>query len=100
MAAAGGLGLAAVGAKKAYDYMSGGEETKVQSGRNPDSAILEKGSDAARDKMNVNVPPPTVIQAPGQPAASTSDSSPPKMRGYVRDDESSWMRFALKRAMA
>lgn len=103
MAAAGlgGVGLAAVGAKKAWDYFSGGnEEATVQSGQNPDSGILEKGSEQARDKMNVNVPPPTVIQAPGQPAPSTSEGSSPKMRGYVRDDESSWMRFALKRAMA
>lgn len=103
MAAAGlgGVGLAAVGAKKAWDYFSGGsEEATVQSGQNPDSGILEKGSDAARDKMSVNVPPPTVIQAPGQPAAKTSEGPGLKMRGYVRDDESSWMRFALKRAMA
>ena len=99
--ALGGVGLAAVGAKKAWDYFSGGsEEAAVQSGQNPDSAILEQGSEKARDKMNVNVPPPTVIQAPGQPAASTSEGSTPKMRGYVRDDESSWMRFALKRTMA
>jgi hypothetical protein len=101
MAAAGGLGLAAVGAKKAYDYMSGGgEEAKVQSGQNPDSGILEKGSEQAKDQMKVNVPPPTIINQGGG-GGGTSESSPvPNTKTYVRDDESSWMRFALKRAMA
>ena len=102
MAAAGGLGLAAVGAKKAYDYMSGGgEEAKVQSGQNPDSGILEKGSEQAKDKMKVNVPPPTIINQGGGGGGGASESSPvPNTKTYVRDDESSWMRFALKRAMA
>jgi hypothetical protein len=101
MMAAGGLGLAAVGAKTAYDYMSGGgEETKVQSGQNPDSGILEKGSEQAKDQMKVNVPPPTIINQGGG-GGGTSESSPvPNTKTYVRDDESSWMRFALKRAMA
>jgi len=95
----GGAGLAAVGAKKAWDWMSGGEEATVESGQNPDSAILEKGSDAARDQMNVNVPPPTIINQGGG-AAAGEKTTVPNTKSYVRDDESSWMRFALKRAMA
>lgn len=101
MMAAGGLGLAAVGAKTAYDYMSGGgEETKVQSGQNPDSGILEKGSEQAKDQMKVNVPPPTIINQGGGGGGTSQSSSVPNTKTYVRDDESSWMRFALKRAMA
>jgi methyl-accepting chemotaxis protein len=102
MMAAGGLGLAAVGAKTAYDYMSGGgEETKVQSGQNPDSGILEKGSEQAKDQMKVNVPPPTIINQGGGGGGGASESTTvPNAKTYVRDDESSWMRFALKRAMA
>ena len=101
MMAAGGLGLAAVGAKTAYDYMSGGgEETKVQSGQNPDSGILEKGSEQAKDQMKVNVPPPTIINQGGGGGGASESSPVPNTKTYVRDDESSWMRFALKRAMA
>jgi len=102
MAAAGlgGIGLAAVGASKAWDYFSGGnEEAKVQSGQNPDSGILEKGSEDARDKMNVSVPAPTIINQGGS-ASTPEKSTTPNTKTYVRDDESSWMRFALKRAMA
>ena len=101
MMAAGGLGLAAVGAKTAYDYMSGGgEETKVQSGQNPDSGILEKGSEQAKDQMKVNVPPPTIINQGGGGGGASESTTVPNAKTYVRDDESSWMRFALKRAMA
>jgi hypothetical protein len=100
MMAAGGLGLAAVGAKTAYDYMSGGEETKVQSGQNPDSGILEKGSEQAKDQMKVNVPPPTIINQGGGGGGTSESTTVPNAKTYVRDDESSWMRFALKRAMA
>lgn len=100
MMAAGGLGLAAVGAKTAYDYMSGGEETKVQSGQNPDSGILEKGSEQAKDQMKVNVPPPTIINQGGGGGGAAESTTVPNAKTYVRDDESSWMRFALKRAMA
>ena len=97
----GGVGLAAVGAKKAYDYMSGGgEEAKVQSGQNPDSGILEKGSEQAKDQMKVNVPPPTIINQGGGGGGASESSPVPNTKTYVRDDESSWMRFALKRAMA
>lgn len=101
MMAAGGLGLAAVGAKTAYDYMSGGgEEAKVQSGQNPDSGILEKGSEQAKDQMKVNVPPPTIINQGGGGGGASESTTVPNAKTYVRDDESSWMRFALKRAMA
>jgi len=99
--ALGGVGLAAVGAKKAYDYMSGGgEEAKVQSGQNPDSGILEKGSEQAKDQMKVNVPPPTIINQGGGGGSASESTTVPNAKTYVRDDESSWMRFALKRAMA
>ena len=97
----GGVGLAAVGASKAWDWMSGGnEETKVQSGQNPDSGILEQGTEQARDKMQVNVPAPTIINQGGGGGAAKESTTVPNTKTYVRDDESSWMRFALKRAMA
>jgi hypothetical protein len=102
MAAAGlgGVGLAAVGASKAWDWMTGGDEKKVESGQNPDSGILEQGSEAARDQMQVNVPPPTVIQQGGNTKPDEKSSGIPSTPTYTRDDENSWMRFALKRAMA
>lgn len=102
MAAAGlgGVGLAAVGASKAWDWMTGGDEPKVESGQNPDSGILEQDSEKARDKMNVNVPPPTVINQGGGGNTTPEKTTVPNTKSYVRDDESSWMRFALKRAMA
>ena len=49
--------------------------------------------------MNVNVPPPTTINQGGG-AAAGEKTTVPNTKSYVRDDESSWMRFALKRAMA
>lgn len=102
MAAAGlgGVGLAAVGASKAWDWMTSGDENKVESGKNPDSGILEQGTEQARDKMQVNVPPPTVINQGGGGNATAEKTTVPNTKSYVRDDESSWMRFALKRAMA
>ena len=102
MAAAGlgGVGLAAVGASKAWDWMTGGDDKKVESGQNPDSGILEQGTEQARDKMQVNVPPPTVINQGGGGNATAEKTTVPNTKSYVRDDESSWMRFALKRAMA
>jgi hypothetical protein len=102
MAAAGlgGVGLAAVGASKAWDWMSGGDEKKVESGQNPDSGILEQGTEKAKDQMKVNVPPPTIINQGGGGGAKPESTTVPNTKSYVRDDESSWMRFALKRAMA
>jgi hypothetical protein len=102
MAAAGlgGVGLAAVGASKAWDWMSGGDEKKVESGQNPDSGILEQGTEKAKDQMKVNVPPPTIINQGGGGGAKQESTTVPNTKSYVRDDESSWMRFALKRAMA
>lgn len=96
----GGVGLAAAGASKAWDWMTGSDEPKVESGGNQTSTGIEHGSEAARDKMNVNVPPPTVINQGGNAGGGGKDSIPPAMPTYTRDDENSWMRFALKRAMA
>ena len=98
----GPLGLAAYGGKKLYDWASGSNETQspeVASGQNKDAGILVTSSEEARDKMQINVPPPTVLtNNTGENASKTSPL--PTSPITVRDDDSSWMRFTMKRAMA
>jgi hypothetical protein len=87
-------GLGAAGAiGGAWDWLTG-------DGENPDGDILESGSDDARDEMSVNVPPPTVIQQGGKGEGAPAGPQMPMTPMRVRNDESSWMRFADKRTMA
>jgi hypothetical protein len=91
------LGPVGVLGGMAYDKFFGNNQ--VKSGQNNDSGMLAAGSEEARDKMNINVPPPTVIS--NSTGADANKTSPlPTSPITVRDDDSSWMRFTLKRAMA
>ena len=71
---------------------------KTETGRNADGALIEAGTAATKDKVNVNVPPPTVInQGGGQGSSGPNITAPGGVRN-VRADEPSWLRFQQKRA--
>jgi hypothetical protein len=74
----------------------------LESGRNLDSNYIEKGTVATRDKMQINVPPPTVIQAPSKNAEGGQQiiSGGSRDRMNPRPADGSWMRFQEKRAVA
>lgn len=74
--------------------------SRTETGQNRDASILESGTSRVSNSPVINVPPPTVIQAP--PAQSNQQN----MLGAtfttnqkVRTDESSWLRFQEKRAV-
>lgn len=73
----------------------------LETGRNLDSSFIERGTAATSKPPVINVPPPTVIQAP--PAANSQESNPFNIgRDYMetRVNDSSWLRFQEKRAVA
>jgi hypothetical protein len=74
----------------------------LESGRNLDSAYIEKGTAATKDKLQINVPPPTVIQAPSKSAEGGQQiiSGGNRDRMNARSADSSWLRFQEKRAVA
>jgi hypothetical protein len=74
----------------------------LESGRNLDSTYIEKGTAATKDKLQINVPPPTVIQAPSKSAEGGQQiiSGGNRDRMNARSADSSWLRFQEKRAVA
>ena len=74
----------------------------LESGRNLDSTYIEKGTAATKDKLQINVPPPTVIQAPSKNTEGGQQivSSGNRDRMSARPADSSWLRFQEKRAVA
>ena len=74
----------------------------LESGRNLDSTYIEKGTAATKDKIQINVPPPTVIQAPSKNADGGQQivSGGNRDRMNARSADSSWLRFQEKRAVA
>jgi len=74
----------------------------LESGRNLDSTYIEKGTAATKDKLQINVPPPTVIQAPSKNAEGGQQiiSGGNRDRMNARSADSSWLRFQEKRAVA
>lgn len=74
----------------------------LESGRNLDSAYIEKGTAATKDKLQINVPPPTVIQAPSKNTEGGQQivSGGNRDRMSARPADSSWLRFQEKRAVA
>ncbi|NBO71112.1 MAG: hypothetical protein EBU66_04380 [Bacteroidetes bacterium] len=71
---------------------------KTETGRNVDGALIEAGTSATKEKMKINVPPPTVInQGGGQGNSGPNITAPGGVRN-VRTDEPSWLRFQQKRA--
>jgi hypothetical protein len=74
----------------------------LESGRNLDSTYIEKGTQATRDKLQINVPPPTVIQAPSKNTEGGQQiiSGGGRDRMNARPTDGSWLRFQEKRAVA
>lgn len=83
-----------------YDKMTG-SSAKTETGRNVDSAIIEAGTKATKDKMVVNVPPPTVINQGNQGGQQSGPTitAPGGVRN-VRSDDPTWLRFQHRRAVA
>jgi len=73
----------------------------LETGRNLDGAVIERGTDMTSKSAApvINVPPPTVIQAPANTQQSPVFGSG---RDYInaRPTDSTWMRFQEKRAVA
>lgn len=73
----------------------------LETGRNLDGAVIERGTDMTAKSAApvINVPPPTVIQAPANTQQSPVFGSG---RDYInaRPTDSTWMRFQEKRAVA
>lgn len=100
MAGAAALGPIGMLGGALYDKMSG-SSAKTETGRNVDSAIIEAGTKATKDKMVVNVPPPTVITQGSQGAQQSGPTitAPGGVRN-VRSDDPTWLRFQHRRAVA
>ena len=84
-----------------YDKMSG-SNAKAETGRNVDGALIEAGTEATRDKMNITVPPPTVINQGGSGGGGQSAptiTAPGGVRN-VRSDDPTWLTFQKRRAVA
>jgi hypothetical protein len=83
-----------------YDRMTG-TTAKTETGRNVDSALIEAGTEATRDKMSVNVPPPVVINQGNQSEQQSGPTitAPGGVRN-VRPDDPTWLRFQQRRAVA
>jgi hypothetical protein len=83
-----------------YDRMTG-TTAKTETGRNVDSALIEAGTEATRDKMSVNVPPPVVINQGNQSEQQSGPTitAPGGVRN-VRSDDPTWLRFQQRRAVA
>jgi len=83
----------------AYDKMSS-STAKTETGRNVDSALIEAGTAATKEKMQINVPPPTVInQGSGGGNSAPTITAPGGVRN-VRSDEPTWLMFQKRRAVA
>jgi hypothetical protein len=73
---------------------------KTETGKNVDGSIIEAGTAATKDKMQVNVPPPTVINQGGSKGEGGGDKvQVPTTASSSRSDEGSWMRFQKTRAL-
>lgn len=94
-AALGPLGMAA-GAL----YDSTKKTAKTETGKNVDGAIIEAGTAATKDKMKINVPPPTVVNQGGGGGQSAPTITAPGGVGNVRSDDPTWLRFQQRRAVA
>ena len=74
----------------------------VQGGQNQDSAIISRSTAAvatakgAAEKPVINVPPPTVIQAPPQQSGPTIPHTSP----HSRPDDNSWLTWQRRRTAA
>ena len=71
---------------------------KTETGKNVDGALVEAGTAATKDKMQVNVPPPTVINQGGSGGEKSGPSMTPQGGvGSVRSDDPTWLQYQRKR---
>lgn len=71
---------------------------KTETGKNVDGALVEAGTAATKDKMQVNVPPPTVINQGGSGGEKSGPSMTPQGGvGAVRSDDPTWLQYQRKR---
>lgn len=90
------LGPVGMAAGALYDHSK--KTAQTETGKNIDGSIIEAGTAATKEKMKINVPPPTVInQGGGQGNTGPNITAPGGVRN-VRADEPSWLRFQQKRA--
>ena len=81
------------------DQMSPKKTTgKTETGKNIDGALIEQGTAETKDKVQVNVPPPTVINQGGGGQATPQITFPGGV-GNVRTNDSTWQRFQDRRAV-
>ena len=69
-----------------------------ETGKNIDGAIIEKGTADTKEKMQVNVPPPTVINQGGKGGEAPPQITFPGGVANVRSNDPTWLRFQDKRA--
>jgi hypothetical protein len=82
------------------DQMSPKKATgKTETGKNIDGTLIEQGTAETKDKVQVNVPPPTVINQGGGGGQAPPQISFPGGVGSVRTNDSSWQRFQDRRAV-
>lgn len=74
----------------------------LETGRNLDSSFIERGTEATSKPPVINVPPPTVIQAPAPAKEEGQQLFTSGSKDYMnpRAMDSSWLRFQEKRAVA
>jgi hypothetical protein len=96
-----GAALGPVGmlAGAAYDKLSP-SKSKTETGKNMDGALIEQGTAATKDKMQINVPPPTVINQGGGGGQAPPQITFPGGVGNVRSNDPTWLRFQERRAVA
>jgi hypothetical protein len=82
------------------DQMSPKKATgKTETGKNIDGAIIEKGTADTKEKVQVNVPPPTVINQGGKGGEAPPQITFPGGVANVRSNDPTWLRFQDKRAV-
>jgi hypothetical protein len=82
------------------DQMSPKKATgKTETGKNIDGTLIEQGTAETKDKVQVNVPPPTVINQGGGGGQAPPQITFPGGVGSVRTNDSSWQRFQDRRAV-
>ena len=96
-----GAALGPVGmlAGAAYDKMSS-SKSQTETGKNIDGALIEQGTKETKDKMQINVPPPTVINQGGGGGQAPPQITFPGGVGNVRSNDPTWLRFQERRAVA
>ena len=91
------LGPAGMVAGAAYDKMS---SSKAETGKNIDGALIEQGTEATKEKIQINVPPPTVINQGGGGGQAPPQLTFPGGVGNVRSNDPTWLMFQKRRAVA